>query len=136
MGTNYYIATNKCDCCKRYDRKYHIGKSSYGWAFSFQGYEDEKLTSWNQWKEYIKTINNSTDSNREYIIDEYGDIIECDEFITMIETVKSPSYVREDGRKNLVHNEEALKRSWYEPTLLGYDWDDADGYSFTSREFS
>ena len=43
MGTNYYVAKNLCECCNRYDEEYHIGKASYGWAFSFQGYRAERL---------------------------------------------------------------------------------------------
>ena len=61
MGTNYYVAKNRCECCNRYDEEYHIGKSSMGWAFSFQGYPWNKLTSWKQWKMFLKDqlINNS-----------------------------------------------------------------------------
>jgi len=54
MGTNYYVIKDKCECCKRSTREYHIGKSSGGWAFSFQGYPWNKLTSWKAWKEFLK----------------------------------------------------------------------------------
>ena len=54
MGTNYYVAKNLCECCNRYDEEYHIGKASYGWAFSFQGYRAERLVSWRAWKEFLK----------------------------------------------------------------------------------
>jgi hypothetical protein len=37
MGTNYYVVENACECCNRYDETLHIGKSSCGWAFTFQG---------------------------------------------------------------------------------------------------
>lgn len=126
MGTNYYVAKNRCECCNRYDEEYHIGKSSYGWAFSFQGYKAERLVSWRAWKEFLK---NQT------IMDEYGDSISYEEFVEMIETYKSPSFVNENGRKNLQHNEQGKidSRPWFNPE---YDWDDEDGYSFCSREFS
>jgi len=126
MGTNYYVAKNRCECCNRYDEEYHIGKSSYGWAFSFQGYKAERLVSWRAWKEFLK---NQT------IMDEYGDQISYEEFVEMIETYKSPSFVNENGRKNLQHNEQGKidSRPWFNPE---YDWDDEDGYSFCSREFS
>lgn len=126
MGTNYYVAKNHCDCCNRYDEEYHIGKSSGGWAFSFQGYPAERLTSWKAWKEFLK---NQT------IMDEYGDRINYESFVVMIETYKSPNYVNENGRKNLQHNEVGKKDKypWFNPD---YDWDDDDGYSFTTREFS
>lgn len=126
MGTNYYVATNHCECCDRYDTEYHIGKSSYGWSFSFHGYREERLVSWDTWKEFLKDRR---------IVDEYGDLIDYDEFVKMIETFKSPDYVREDGRKNQQHNEAGRndKYPWFNPE---YDWDDEQGYSFSSREFS
>lgn len=124
MGTNFYVIKNHCHCCNRYDREYHIGKSSHGWAFSFQGYRYMKLDSWKAWKEFLKT---------ETIYDEYGDPIEYDVFVKMVESYKAPDFVRDDGRKNLKHNQEGRAKGWYNPE---YDWDDEDGYSFTSREFS
>ena len=131
MGTNYYVAKNLCECCNRYDEEYHIGKSSYGWAFTFQGYPAERITSWKAWKEFLK--------NR-IIMDEYGERQGYDAFVQMVETYKAPGYVREDGHKNLTHNEQGKKgdmhprqQAWFNPD---YDWDDESGYSFTSREFS
>jgi hypothetical protein len=126
MGTNYYVAKNLCECCNRYDEEYHIGKSSYGWAFSFQGYREERLVSWRAWKEFLKN---------QIIMDEYGERIDYDWFVNFIETHKAPGYVREDGRKNLQHNEQGKidKRPWFNPE---YDWDDEDGYAFCSRWFS
>ncbi len=126
MGTNYYVAKNLCECCNRYDEEYHIGKSSYGWAFSFQGYRAERLVSWRAWKEFLKD---------KIIMDEYGDRVNYDWFVNLIETYKAPGYVREDGHKNLQHNEQGKidKRPWFNPE---YDWDDEDGYAFCSREFS
>lgn len=130
MGTNYYVAKNLCECCNRYDEEYHIGKSSYGWAFSFRGYRSERLVSWAAWKEFLKN---------QIIMDEYGERIDYDWFVQFIENEKAPSYVNsQNGRKNLIHNEEGRKPnssgwSWYNPE---YDWDDEQGYSFSSREFS
>ncbi len=126
MGTNYYVAKNLCECCNRYDEEYHIGKASYGWAFSFQGYRAERLVSWRAWKEFLKD---------KIIIDEYGERTNYDWFVNYIEEQKSPGYVREDGHKNLQHNEQGKidKRPWFNPE---YDWDDEDGYAFCSRWFS
>ncbi len=126
MGTNYYVAKNLCECCNRYDEEYHIGKASYGWAFSFQGYRAERLVSWRAWKEFLKD---------KIIIDEYGERTNYDWFVDYIEEQKSPGYVREDGHKNLQHNEQGRidKRPWFNPE---YDWDDEDGYAFCSRWFS
>jgi hypothetical protein len=126
MGTNYYVAKNLCECCNRYDEEYHIGKASYGWAFSFQGYRAERLVSWRAWKEFLKD---------KIIIDEYGERTNYDWFVNYIEENKSPGYVREDGHKNLQHNEQGKidKRPWFNPEN---DWDDEDGYAFCAREFS
>jgi hypothetical protein len=127
MGTNYYVAKNLCECCNRYDEEYHIGKSSMGWAFTFQGYKYDNLTTWKLWKEYLKN---------QIIKDEYGDTISYEEFVEMVETYKSPNYINsQNNRKNLSHNTQGKidSRPWFNPE---YDWDDEDGYSFTSREFS
>lgn len=150
MGTNYYAEINKCECCKRCD-KIHIGKSSMGWAFTFRGYknpygyietdegkdvpvpDDFCISSWKDWKEYLKNTE---------IIDEYGRNISYDEFVDLVEHYKSPDYVREDGRKNLNHNEEILKdpsysgNVWKEYNDPNKHWNDELGYSFSSTVFS
>ena len=125
MGTNYYVASNHCECCDRYDEEYHIGKASYGWAFSFRGYRHARLVSWKQWKEFLKD---------KVIMDEYGERIDYGWFVQYVEGEKRPGFVREDGHKNLQHNEEGKKDSpWFDPR---FDWDDEEGYAFCSREFS
>lgn len=126
MGTNYYVAKNLCECCNRYDEEYHIGKSSWGWAFTFQGYKYDNLTSWKLWKEYLKD---------QIIKNEYGETVSYEEFVKMIETDKAPGRIRNDGHLNLNHNTEGKKGPYpyFDPE---YDWDDDLGYSFSSREFS
>ena len=149
MGTNYFLETNKCECCNR-SNKIHIGLSSYGWSFNFRGYsgetgyivdandqslevpEDFQLKSWKQWKEYLKD---------KPIIDEYGDSVSYEDFVEMVETYKSPEFVREDGRKNLDHINEILADPRYRDIRAEYcdtsiNWHDEDGYSFSSRYFS
>lgn len=128
MGTNYYVATNICRCCDRYDEEYHIGKSSMGWAFSFRGYPSDELVSWKQWKEFLKD---------KIIMDEYRERVYYDAFVKMIETYKAPGYINpQTGKKNLQRND-AIKKDKY---FYGHDpdseWDDEDGYAFSSREFS
>lgn len=126
MSTNYYVTTKPCECCKRYDEHYHIGKSSMGWAFSFQGYPDEQLNSWKAWKEFLKN---------EIIMNEYGEQQEYEAFVEMIETYKAPGYMNEDGHVNLQQNTVAKKDKypWFNPSN---DWDDEDGYAFSSGDFS
>jgi hypothetical protein len=126
MGTNYYVIENLCECCNRYEKVYHIGKSSYGWAFTFRGYRDKELTSWQAWKEFLKN---------KHIKDEYGQDTPYAWFVEYIEGYKSPHYIRDDGHKNLSHNEQGRidRCPWFNPE---YDWDDPQGYSFGTREFS
>ena len=126
MGTNYYVASNLCECCDRYDEDYHIGKSSQGWAFSFRGYRPERLVSWAAWKEFLRD---------KVIMTEYDERVDYDWFVKFVEVYKSPEYVHENGRRNLLHNEAGKndKYPWFNPE---YDWDDPEGYSFSSREFS
>ena len=126
MGTNYYVIENLCECCNRYEEVYHIGKASYGWAFSFRGYRDKELTSWQAWKEFLKD---------KRIKDEYGEDVTYAWFVEHVETYKSPNYIRDDGHKNLSRNEQGRidRYPWFNPE---YDWDDPQGYSFGTREFS
>ena len=129
MGTNYYVAKNLCECCNRYDREYHIGKSSYGWSFSFHGYRAERLVSWRACQEFLKN---------QLLMDDSGERVDSAWFVRNIENEKAPGFVRPDGNKNLQHNAEGRKSNpsgytWFNPE---YDWDDEDGYSFSSREFS
>jgi hypothetical protein len=126
MGTNYYVAKNLCECCNRYDEEYHIGKSSGGWAFTFQGYPAVRLTSWKAWKEFLKD---------QVIMDEYHERIDYDWFVQYIEGPKAPTFVNEQGRKNLHHNN-YVKENQYPYFNPEYDWDDSDGYAFSTREFS
>jgi len=53
MGTNYYHRTNICEKCGRFDET-HIGKSSWGWTFSFHG--PNGVSSYANW---LKTLSTS-----------------------------------------------------------------------------
>lgn len=128
MGTNYYVITNCCDHCNRYDEEYHIGKSSAGWSFSFRGYPSDELESWKQWREFLKD---------KIIKDEYGETVSYDNFVDMIETIKAPGYVNPlTGKKNQQHNDAMKKDKYYFGFDPNMEWDDEDGYAFSSREFS
>ena len=120
MGTNYYTASNYCDHCKQYKEDLHIGKDSYGWCFSFQGYKHIRLTSWKEWKEYLK---------EQIIVNEYGEIVKYEDFVSLIENIKHP---KSEGSK-YHHNDEGKKKGWFHPE---YDWDDEEGFPFCSRWFS
>ncbi len=40
MGTNYYAREEICKCCGHALKSTHIGKSSFGWTFSFHALDD------------------------------------------------------------------------------------------------
>lgn len=149
MGTNFFVELNKCGCCNRAD-KIHIGKKSGGWAFSFRGYKNHyghietddnkevivdesfKLTSWQEWKEYLKD---------KCIVDEYGRNISFKEFVELVEVYGSPGHYWKDGHKNLVHNEEMLNNPKYQHIHDRYldtnkHWNDDLGYSFSVEYFA
>lgn len=51
----------------------YLGLNAGGWVFAFRAYPDLGLKSWTDWKNYI--LNNDL-----LIIDEYGNVIDLDEF--------------------------------------------------------
>jgi hypothetical protein len=69
MGTNYYF--------KMEDEKYHIGKSSVGWKFTWRTQPKIDVYSRDQWKNFIT-------NNKGEIIDEYGDFVNKVNFFTDI----------------------------------------------------
>lgn len=124
MGTNYYVATDPCEHCNRYDKYLHIGKSSFGWSFHFRGYKNLDLVCWQQWKYYLQD---------KHICDENNKTIIYTMFVEMIEGYKHPNSINPvTGRKNLQHNAEARLIGWFD---AANDWDDEQGYSFTSYDF-
>jgi hypothetical protein len=138
MGTNYYWRRND-----RYDEK-HIGKSSGGWEFNFQGYRNavytgnpkDDLVSWADWKSRV--------SETGLIIDEYGTVIPLEEFINLVENVKAPGCLwgkGEHARPLLNHVDEILKDDRYRFDWPSYrdpsrHWKDSLGYAFGTGEFS
>lgn len=116
MGTNYYVRENECDCCKRYD-EYHIGKRSGGWQFSFQSHPNfpSETSSWKGWQAYLagKSIYN-----------EYGDEVSLEELKQIVDRSRNEKHV---------HNEYTRAHGCFRFEL---DWDDPEGFSFTSQDFS
>lgn len=90
MGTNYYAIQKKPSL---HSSVIHIGKSSAGWKFLFQGYQglsnplgymydDININSIDDWKSFLK--------NDEYVIlDEYDDQISYDDFFSLVEDKQS-----------------------------------------------
>ena len=120
MGTNYYHRTNICKDCNRFNKK-HIGKSSAGWQFNFQGYEADEdgngeIKSWDDWYEELTRLDGK-------IFDEYGKEIGFQEFTEFVQN-------KQTERNN---HYDHFKEKGYDMTN---DWKDALGYAFTSAEFS
>ena len=107
MGTNYYALYNKCKSCERYD-SLHLGKSSFGWKFLFRKHPFEISC----FREFIDFIN----SDDVDIIDEYGKLINKEDFINMIE---------EKQKNTKILNERK-----------GSDIEIIDGYEFKDGDFS
>jgi len=124
MGTNYYHRTAECDRCNRYFED-HIGKSSFGWEFCFQGYDDYHnkgaIRSISDWKEHLL---------KGKIFDEYDQEISYDDFFKLIQ--KKKEYF-EDGEKPLNNYYYCLAEH---PGIMDDEWIDDEGNSFSSAGFS
>jgi hypothetical protein len=120
MGDNYYHRFGECQHCNRYDQR-HIGKASYGWEFSFQGFEDDEnrrfLVSWAEWKTELQKGGR--------IFDEYDREIPFDDFVRMVEETK--------GKKN--HYDWCRAHQGELGVDLRTEWKDAEGWSFTTARF-
>ena len=85
MGTNYYIKPNVCPTCGRGDTEIHLGKSSFGWKFSFQYNGGQYYKNVEEMKTWLRG---------KQIWDEYGHKVTKKEFWEMIEAkqkVTNPS---------------------------------------------
>ena len=126
MGTNYYIQMKTTSDerallhrLKTTPERLHLGKSSAGWQFSFQGFKsswdtepllDGKIvTSFDDWMDVL-------DSGKFDIVDEYGDFKSVEEF------------------KNLVASKREGKN--HAETFPRDSLVDSGGYSITFNEFS
>lgn len=103
MGMDYYYNYGRCECCHRYEQV-HIGKSSAGWTFNFQG--TEEIRSYADWLHFFE-------SNPGEVVTQYGEIKTVDAFKELVEA------------KRTERNNHALnypKGNWLDP----------DGHSFSS----
>ncbi len=120
MGTNYYHVEKNCEHCGHRELR-HIGKSSMGWTFSFQGYSDSpEIKSYKQWLERL--LQGGT------IEDEYGETVPLNEFQLMVEQ-------KRNAKK--CHATYCLEghSPYYHPTPE-QEWLDQDGHSFSLGDFS
>ena len=120
MGTNYYWHVKPCHACKHPENQYHIGKSSYGWSFSFQALDrcdsplPRPIVCANDWREVFK--------GEGKIVDEYGEEHTEEQFWGMVEKKK-------DGLNHSKEMEGDLRQSMYK------SWVDSEGHSFSEGYF-
>lgn len=155
MGMNYYWQPGEDDPLRPF-RKVHIGKQSYGWQFTFQGYrfagspEQEleiasglsivldtsalniQATSWQEWRELLERGGT--------IVDEDDQVVSLETFIELVEQHSAPGKRTEDGRL-LLNHVECLRRHpsfWSSERTFdeACDWIDAQGYAFSMGQFT
>lgn len=126
MGTNYYARKNCCPTCNKPQEWWHIGKSSYGWRFSFHGdrysisnIEDLPVVCINDWKKIL-------DRTDVRIFDENEEEISKDDFWELVESKR-----RDKSHCQAMKEGKYLR--YYDPNK---DWEDESGNSFSQGEFS
>jgi len=88
MSCNYYIkARTTCACCARPYENVMIGKSAWGWKFSFRTYEQDStevrhgclphpVNSYSEWISALKDADIIDENNNPISLDELVDLIE------------------------------------------------------------
>ena len=122
MGTNYYLRLFPCPTCHKSDESLHIGKSSYGWTFSFRGYDgstgEPVIKSEKDWRRVMKEPDRG-------IYDEYGRNISYKRFWQLVSKKKISRNNHTDYCKEHYPGEEC-----------GKNWKDDKGNSFSGYIFS
>lgn len=105
----------------------HIGKSSFGWSFSFHA--TDTLRSWKQWKEELQIPGS-------YILDEYGKRVTFEEMVSNVED-RQRHWDEAERRNGRVVPRPLSNHSGNHTTPNDYgDFLDDEGYSFSEGEFS
>lgn len=94
MGTNYHwheTGERECPCCKRTNESLHIGKSSWGWAFSLRVHPHEGINNLDDWKVKWATPGS-------VIFDEYGAPVTVEEMLATI-TERDPDRCKRHTRE-------------------------------------
>ena len=131
MGTNYYHRDKPCTKCGCSKNKVHIGKSSWGWQFSFMGHTEDGITSYQNWLTELENPNKE-------IVDEYDRITSKEDFIDLVLSKKNGL-----NHYNVVYGyPQTEKEKKYCAESKGYPmkndgqcWKDNEGYTFFSRGF-
>ena len=125
MGTNYYWHVDTCPTCHRPKDKFHIGKSSGGWTFSFQALKDfespdgKEIRSVKDWKRAMR-------KTKGVIVDEYGQATTTRKFWALVRQKKAKAGA-------LIHATYVRQNDSYS---LDRVWLDEEGNSFSEGEFT
>lgn len=84
MGRNFYFVDMD-------NKQYHIGKSSYGWMFTFQCQTQLDVFSKNQWQKYLEVKQEERDYiiGSKCIVDEYGEFHDVHVFFEEVVDTKA-----------------------------------------------
>lgn len=125
MGTNYYAEIGRLP--NGVEKRYHIGKSSAGWTFTFQGYKKYNelnapvITTECHWR-LLLIISSAK------IINEYDSYISYNDFWNMV-----------DQKRNQDHNhyDEVINNpNHYHKVSDGSIWKDKKNNAFIGTDFS
>lgn len=127
MGTNYYVRVDLCDACGR-SEELHVSKNLTMFQARMRWEDgDEKidLASWAEWRRFIR-------QHDLVVYDEYGGAIQPEAFIEMVEDTDKARRRRQFDW--FVENQPT--RASHAGPVLGMEWLDPDGFSFSTSEFS
>jgi hypothetical protein len=86
LGSNYFLRRGICPTCGHPESEIHVGKSSYGWTFTFRGYRNEwddvKTTCEEDWRKLLSEEGAG-------IFDEYGKEHAVAVFWDMVDTKRN-----------------------------------------------
>lgn len=114
MGTNFYTKTAECPTCGHKPEGIHLGKSSFGWNFSFQYNGGKYYKNVRAMKKWLKD---------KQIVNEYGESVTHEDFWKM---------VRHKQKQPLNCAEEMTQGG----RINNSTYFVIDGYSFTDCDFS
>lgn len=89
----------------------HIGKSSAGWEFTYRIHDELYPRLSSQCFEFIR---NSVESGRYKLINEYGDDIDIDDFIKMVESKKGGmNFLKSENKSFFFYDSMSSDGSWW-----------------------
>ena len=99
MGTNYYARINICKCCNNPEEIIHIGKSSFGWTFTFHA--TDEIRNYKEWLEILCQSGTKIfdEYDREISLVDFGKLVDSkkDEKNNHAKQYSEGSYVDKEG---------------------------------------